>query len=42
MAQTTLMSVRVAAGVAHRVSGTDGSKATIFTWSIGVQLPLTW
>ena len=37
-----LMSVRVGAGIAHRVSGTDGPKATIFTWSIGVQLPLGW
>ena len=37
-----LMSVRLSAGVAHRADGPPGPKATIFTWSVGVQLPLGW
>jgi hypothetical protein len=37
-----LMSVRLSAGVAHRAAGPPGPKATIFTWSVGVQLPLGW
>ena len=37
-----LMSVRLSAGVAHRVAGTSGPKATIFTWSVGAQIPLGW
>jgi hypothetical protein len=37
-----LMSVRLSAGVAHRVAGPPGPKATIFTWRAGVQLPLGW
>ena len=36
-----IMSVRLSAGVAHR-TGPPGSKATIFTWSVGVQFPLGW
>ena len=37
-----IMSVRLSAGVAHRVAGLPGPKATIFTWSAGVQIPLGW
>ena len=37
-----IMSVRLSAGVAHRVAGASGSKATIFTWNVGVQIPLGW
>jgi hypothetical protein len=37
-----LMSVRLSAGVAHRVSGSSGSKSTVFTWSAGVQIPVGW
>jgi hypothetical protein len=37
-----LMSVRLSAGVAHRTAGPPGLKATIFTWSVGVQIPLGW
>lgn len=37
-----LMSVRLSAGVAHRVAGTPGPKATIFTWSVGAQIPVGW
>jgi hypothetical protein len=37
-----LMSVRLSAGAAHRTSGTNSGKATIFTWSVGVQIPLGW
>jgi len=29
-------------GTAHRTAGPPGPKATIFTWSVGVQLPLGW
>lgn len=36
------MSVRVSAGVAHRIAGASGSKATVFIWSVGVQVPLGW
>jgi len=36
-----LMSVRLNAGVAHRVSGI-GTKDTIFTWGVGVQIPIGW
>jgi hypothetical protein len=36
-----LMSVRLNAGVAHRVSGA-GTKDTIFTWGVGVQIPIGW
>jgi len=37
-----IMSVRLAAGAAHRTAGPPGPKATIFTWSVGVQIPLGW
>ena len=37
-----IMSVRLSAGVAHRTAGTPSPKATIFTWSVGVQIPLGW
>lgn len=37
-----LMSVRLSAGAAHRTAGVAGPKATIFTWSVGVQIPLGW
>lgn len=37
-----IMSVRLSAGVARRAAGTPGPKATIFTWSVGVQIPLGW
>ena len=37
-----LMSVRLSAGVAHRAAGMPGPKATVFTWSVGVQIPLGW
>jgi len=37
-----IMSVRLAAGAAHRTAGPPGPKSTIFTWSVGVQLPLGW
>ena len=37
-----LMSVRLSAGVAHRTAGAAGAKATIFTWSVGAQIPLAW
>ena len=37
-----LMSVRLSAGVARRTAGASGPKATIFTWSVGVQIPLGW
>jgi hypothetical protein len=37
-----IMSVRVSAGVARRAAGPPGSKPTIFTWSVGVQIPLGW
>jgi hypothetical protein len=37
-----LMSVRLSAGAAHRIAGKSGPKATIFTWSVGVQIPLGW
>ncbi len=37
-----IMSVRLSAGVAHRVAGHAGQKATIFTWNVGVQVPLGW
>ena len=37
-----LMSVRLSAGVAHRVAGDSGSRATVFTWSAGVQIPVGW
>jgi hypothetical protein len=37
-----LMSVRLSAGVAHRAAGASGDKATIFTWSVGAQIPLGW
>lgn len=33
------LAVRVSAGVAHRVAGPEGPKATIFTWSVGMQAP---
>ena len=36
-----MMSVRLNAGVAHRVNGT-GTKDTIFTWGVGVQIPIGW
>jgi hypothetical protein len=35
----TIAYVRVTAGVAHRLGGLGG-KATIFTWSGGVQIPI--
>jgi hypothetical protein len=34
--------VRVTAGIERRISGASGPKATIFTWSVGVQVPLGW
>ncbi len=37
-----LMSVRLHAGVSHGIAGPTQSKATIFTWGIGVQIPLGW
>ena len=37
-----LMSVRLSAGVAHRTAGARGTKGTIFTWSVGAQIPLGW
>jgi len=37
-----IMSVRLSAGVARRTAGGPGPKATIFTWSAGMQLPLGW
>jgi len=37
-----IMSVRLSAGAAHRTSGPSGPNATIFTWSVGVQIPLGW
>jgi hypothetical protein len=37
-----LMSVRLSAGVAHRTAGAPGPHGTIFTWSVGVQIPLGW
>jgi hypothetical protein len=37
-----LMSVRLSAGVAHRTAGAPGASATIFTWSVGAQIPLGW
>jgi hypothetical protein len=37
-----IMSVRLSVGVAHRTAGTRGPKVTIFTWSVGVQIPLGW
>jgi len=37
-----IMSVRLSAGVARRTAGDPAPKATIFTWSVGVQLPLGW
>ena len=37
-----IMSVRLSAGVARRAAGTPGPKATIFTWGVGVQIPLGW
>jgi len=37
-----IMSVRLAAGAAHRAAGPTGPKATILTWSVGVQIPLGW
>jgi hypothetical protein len=32
-----LLTVRVSAGIAQRVAGAEGPRATIFTWSVGVQ-----
>jgi len=29
-------------GIAHRVSGPTGPKAMIFTWRVGVQIPVGW
>jgi hypothetical protein len=37
-----LMSVRLSIGAAHRTSGPTSGKATIFTWSVGMQIPLGW
>ena len=37
-----IMSVRLSAGASHRTSGTSSGKATIFTWSAGVQIPIGW
>ena len=37
-----IMSVRLSAGAAHRTAGPAGPDATIFTWSVGVQIPLGW
>ena len=37
-----LMSVRLSAGVAQRAAGPSESRATIFTWSVGVQVPVGW
>ena len=37
-----IMSVRLSAGAAHRTAGPSGPKATIFTWSVGVQVPVGW
>jgi hypothetical protein len=37
-----LMSVRLSAGVAHRTAGAPEASATIFTWSVGAQIPLGW
>jgi hypothetical protein len=34
--------VRFSAGVAQRVAGPAGPKGTIFTWSVGLQIPLGW
>lgn len=34
--------MKVSAGVAHRVAGLSGQKAMIFTWSVGVQVPIGW
>jgi hypothetical protein len=33
---------RMTAGVEHRVSGPSGPHATIFTWTLGVQVPIGW
>jgi len=33
----TLLMVRLSAGIAHRVAGTEGPDANIFTWSVGVR-----
>jgi|SRR5262245_5987580 len=33
----TLLMVRFSAGIAHRLTGPEGSNATIFTWGVGVQ-----
>lgn len=41
-AALVLMDVRLSAGVAHRTAGAPGPNATIFTWSVGVQIPLGW
>jgi hypothetical protein len=37
-----IMSVRLSAGVAHRAAGGSGPKATVFTWSVGAQIPIGW
>ena len=34
--------VRLAAGVARRVAGLSRSTGTMFTWSVGLQIPLGW
>ena len=36
----TIAYVRVAVGVARRVSGPSGPHGTVFTWSAGVHLPI--
>jgi len=36
------LSVRTTIGVAHRVAGPKGPGGTIFTWSLGIQIPLRW
>ena len=41
-AALVIMSVRLSAGAARRTAGVPGPKATIFTWSVGVQIPLGW
>ena len=36
------LSVRTTIGVAHRVAGPTGPGGTIFTWTLGIQVPLKW
>ncbi|MCX6539302.1 MAG: hypothetical protein NT151_10290 [Acidobacteria bacterium] len=37
-----LMGARLSAGVSHRIAGSSGSKDTIFTFGVGVQIPFGW